>query len=224
MWIDLGAARLSAFSKTARTQLKRKPVRGTYDRETIYAIIDEALICHIGFAVDGQPYVLPTGIARIDDALYIHGNRNSRMIRALESGALACITVTNLDGLVLARSGFHSSMNYRSVMIFGRAERVDGKAKIAALNAFIERLIPGRTADLRPHRPKELRATTVLKVPLVEVSAKIRTGPPIDDADDYELPVWAGVLPFSLKTGNAVPDPRMKERIPTPAYVSDYKR
>jgi len=214
----------STYTRTARSRVRRLPKRAVYDRDVVHAIIDDALICHVGFVVDGAPRVLPTAIARIDEAVYLHGNRNSVMLKTLETGAPACITVTHLDGLVLARSGFHSSMNYRSVVIHACGERVEGEAKEAALDALVESLIPGRGADLRPNTRKELNATTVLRFPLEEVSAKVRTGPPADDEADYAMDCWAGVVPFSLGVGAPVDDPRLKAGVRPPAYVRRYRR
>ena len=215
---------MTKFARTEKTKIRRLPKRGNYERDTIYALIDEALICHVGFVVDGEPCVIPTAIARLDNDIYLHGNRVSRMLKLLAQGADACIVVTHLDGLVLARSGFHHSMNYRSVVIYGNGVPVTGQAKKRILDLFVERLIPGRTADIRPISRKELNATTVIKIALDQVSAKIRSGPPIDDAEDYDLPIWAGELPLSLKTGRPLADPDMKEALPIPTYVRRYKR
>ncbi len=202
------------FPKTDRTTLKRLPKRGVYERELVYQILDEAFLCHVGFVVDGQPFVIPTGFGRIGDSLYIHGSQISRMLRALAGGIDVCVTVTLLDGLVLARSAFHHSMNYRSVVVFGRAALVDEKeAKLAALRAFSEQVIPGRWDEAREPTDQELKATAVLRLPLEEASAKVRTGPPIDDEEDYGLPIWAGVLPLSLVPGEPVPDPRLPNEI-----------
>lgn len=213
------------FPKTERTTLKRLPKRGAYDRNSIYGILDEGLICHVGFAVDGRPFVIPTGYARIEDRLFIHGSQASRMLRTLANGLDVCITVTLLDGLVLARSAFHHSMNYRSAVIFGHAMLVeDETAKIAALTAFSEHVIPGRWAEVREPTIQELKATSVLSLELNEASAKVRTGPPIDDDEDYSLPVWAGVIPLSLTTGSPVKDPVLPDTISLPANVRDYQR
>ena len=202
------------FPKTDRTTLKRLPKRGVYERELVYAILDEAFICHVGFTVDGQPFVIPTGFARVNDRLYIHGSQISRMLRTLAGGIEVCITVTVLDGLVLARSAFHHSINYRSVVVFGRASIVDDKeAKLAALRAFSEHVIPGRWDEARQPTDQELKATAVLSLPLEEASAKVRTGPPLDDEEDYALPIWAGVVPLRLVAGAPVPDPRLPEGI-----------
>jgi nitroimidazol reductase NimA-like FMN-containing flavoprotein (pyridoxamine 5'-phosphate oxidase superfamily) len=202
------------FPKTDRTTLKRLPKRGVYERELVYPILDEAFICHVGFTVEGQPFVIPTGFGRVDDRLYIHGSQISRMLRTLAGGIDVCVTVTLLDGLVLARSAFHHSLNYRSVVIFGRASMVDDKeAKLAALRAFSEHVIAGRWDEARQPTDQELKATAVLSLPLEEASAKVRTGPPIDDEEDYALPIWAGVLPLRLVAGVPVPDPRLPAEI-----------
>lgn len=213
------------FPQTQRTTLKRLPKRGVYDRELVYRILDEGFICHVSFAVDGRPFVIPTGYARIADQLYIHGSQVSRMLRTLAQGIDVCIAVTLVDGLVLARSAFHHSVNYRSVVIFGRASTVEEKeAKLAALFAFSEHVIPGRWNDVREPTEQELKATTVLSLPLLEVSAKVRTGPPIDDEEDYALNVWAGVLPLRMIAGEPINDPRLPESIEPPAYTLKYRR
>jgi uncharacterized protein len=213
------------FPQTDRTKLKRLPKRGHFDRETVYAILDEGFICHVGFSVDGQPFVIPTGYARVDDKLYIHGSQASRMLRSLAGGLDACVTVTIVDGLVLARSAFHHSMNYRSVLVFGRATLVDDpKEKYDALLALSEHIVRGRWADVREPNEQEMKQTTVLCLPLEEASAKIRTGPPLDDEEDYALPMWAGVIPLKLVAGEPVNDPRLSAEIPVPPYVSNYKR
>jgi nitroimidazol reductase NimA-like FMN-containing flavoprotein (pyridoxamine 5'-phosphate oxidase superfamily) len=213
------------FPQTQRTTLKRLPKRAAYDRELVYAVLDEGFICHVGFAVDGQPFVIPTGYARVADQLFIHGSQVSRMLRTLASGIDVCITVTLVDGLVLARSAFHHSINYRSVVMFGRATIVEDRAaKLAALLAFSEQVIPGRWNDVRAPTEAELKATTVLRLPLVEVSAKVRTGPPIDDDEDYALDVWAGVLPLKIAAGAPISDPRLPESIEPPSYTINYSR
>jgi uncharacterized protein len=211
--------------KTTRTTIKRLPKRGVYERHAIYQILDEGLICHVGFVAEDQPVVIPTGYARVDDHLYIHGSQASRMLRTLAAGVDVCVTVTLLDGLVLARSAFHHSMNYRSVIVFGRAVEVDERSeKLAALRAFSEHMVPGRWDEVRQPNEQELRATTVLLLPLTEGSAKIRTGPPIDDEEDYALPIWAGLVPLRLVAGLPVPDPRLANNIEMPAYCSKYTR
>ena len=211
--------------KTDRTTVKRIPKRGAYDRETVNAILDEAFICHLGFVVDGQPYVIPTGYARVGDELFIHGSAASRMMRSLADGIDVCVTVTLIDGLVLARSAFHHSMNYRSVVILGKAEMVtDIDEKNKALEAFTEHIIPGRWNEVRWPTDLELKATTVLRLPIYEASAKIRTGPPIDDDEDYSMDVWAGVLPLALTSGSPIADEKLNAGIDIPEYVTNYKR
>lgn len=213
------------FPQTNRTKLKRLPKRGHFDRETVYGILDEGFICHIGFVVDGHPVVIPTGYARVGDKLYVHGSQASRMLRTLANGIDACVTVTLLDGLVLARSAFHHSMNYRSVVVFGRAMLVDDpKEKYDALVALSEHIIRERWNDVREPTEQEMIQTTVLSLTLEEASAKIRTGPPIDDEEDYELSMWAGVLPLTLVAGEPVNDPRLPDGIAVPDYVKNYKR
>lgn len=213
------------FPQTDRTKLKRLPKRGHFDRETVYSILDEGFICHVGFAVDGQPFVVPTGYARAGDKLYIHGSQASRMLRSLAGGIDACVTVTIVDGLVLARAAFHHSMNYRSVLVFGRATLVDDAAeKMEALFALSEHIVRGRWADVREPNEQEMKMTTVLSLPLAEASAKVRTGPPLDDEEDYALPIWAGVVPLKLVAGEPVEDPRLPAEIPVPEYAVHYKR
>lgn len=213
------------FTETERTKLKRLPKRGHFDRETVYGILDEGFICHVGFAPEGQPVVIPTGYARAGDNLYIHGSQASRMLRTLSGGVDACVTVTLIDGLVLARSAFHHSMNYRSVVIFGRATPVEEREdKLSALLALSEHIVRGRWADVREPTEQELRQTTVLSMPILEASAKVRTGPPLDDEEDYAMPIWAGVLPLRLETGRPIKDPRLPEGIQIPEYVLNYKR
>lgn len=216
---------MSTYNRTDRTTLKRLPGRGHYDRQLVHKILDEGFICHVGFVVDGAPVVIPTGYGRVDDKLYIHGSQASRMLRTLKAGVAACVTVTLVDGLVLARSAFHHSINYRSVVIFGNATLVeDPEEKSAALLAFSEHVIRGRWNEVREPTEQELNATTVLRIPLEEVSAKVRTGPPIDDEEDYELPVWAGVLPLRVVSDEPISDPRLPSQIAAPQYVLHYKR
>lgn len=216
---------IMTFPQTDRTKLKRLPKRGHFDRETVYAILDEGFICHVGFAVDGQPFVIPTGYARVDDKLYIHGSQASRMLRSLAGGLDACVTVTIVDGLVLARSAFHHSINYRSVLVFGRATLVeDPKEKYDALVALSEHIVRGRWADVREPNEVEMKLTTVLCLPMEEASAKVRTGPPLDDEEDYALPMWAGVVPLKLVAGEPINDPRLPAEIPVPEYAAHYKR
>lgn len=213
------------FSKTKRTTLKRLPKRGVYERESVYEILDEGFICHVGFSVDGKPVVIPTGYARIDDRLYIHGSQASRMLRSLSQGIDVCVTVTLVDGLVLARSAFHHSINYRSVLVFGNAALVEDRAtKLAALFAFSEHVIPGRWNEVREPTEAELKLTSVLALELNEASAKVRTGPPLDDEADYSLAVWAGVIPLQVTSGSPVADPRLPEGIATPSYAKNYRR
>lgn len=207
-----------------RTAVRRLPARGAYDRATIDAILDEALYCHVGFVDQGQPYVIPTIHARIGDRLVIHGSRQSRMLLCLAGGAPACINVTILDGLVLARSAFHHSMNYRSVVVLARGrELTDAEEKQCALAALVERVIPGRSADARPANARELAATAVLAFPLDECSAKIRTGPPKDDPEDLALPTWAGVLPLTLTAGTPQPDPHVRPGTAVPDYLLRFR-
>ena len=213
------------FAQTKRTAVKRLPKRARYDRTTAYEILDEGFICHLGFVVDGQPFVIPTGYGRVGDTLYVHGSAASRMLRRLSEGVDVCITVTLVDGLVLARSAFHHSMNYRSVVLFGRATIVEGAGeKTVALRAFSEHVLPGRWDDVRPPSAKELRATSVLAVPLTEASAKVRTGPPLDDEEDYAMPVWAGEIPLRLTAGAPVPDPLLAPGTEAPRYAREYRR
>ena len=216
---------MSKFTPTERTKVRRLPDRGKYDAESVYGILDEAFICHVGFVVEGQPYVIPTGFARVNDTLYIHGSAASRMLRTLADGVQVCVTVTLIDGIVMARSGFHSSMNYRSVVILGRATQVEGRdEKLAALAAFSEQVMPGRWKDFRETTDAELKGTLVLTLPLKEVSAKVRTGPPKDDEVDYALPLWAGVVPLKLSAGTPIDDPRLPRGIEPPGYARNYKR
>ena len=215
----------SAIAPTARTQVKRLPERGVYDREEIYKILDEGFLCHAGFTVDGQPFVIPTGYGRAGDTLYIHGSAASRMLRTLSGGMQMCVTVTLVDGLVLARSAFNHSMNYRSVVALGTAHPVDNpEEKIAALRAISEQIIRGRWDEVRQPNEKELKATTVLSLALDEVSAKVRTGPPHDEEEDYLLPIWAGVLPFRLTAEAPLADPKNLPDLATPKSVENYSR
>ena len=215
---------MGAKPASRRTKVKRYPERGAYDRATIDAILDEALVCHLGFVHDGHPSVTPTLFARVGDEVYVHGSAASRTLRSLREGVDACLTVTLVDGIVLARSIFHHSVNYRSVVVLGRAIEVqDTPEKLRALEAFADRIVPGRWADVRPPTPLELRATVILRLPLDEASAKVRTGPPLDDDADYELPIWAGVLPLELAPKPAVPDARLTGDLQTPEYVLRYR-
>lgn len=210
---------------TPRTTVKRRAQRGVYEHATILRILDEALVCHLGFVVDGQPFVLPTAYARIDDQLYLHGSPSNRMLRTGKNGLGLCVTVTLLDGLVLARSAFHHSMNYRSVVLLGTATEVDDLAeKRAAFRALVEHVAPGRYAGVRAPTDDEIKGTLVLRLPITEGSAKIRSGPPIDDEDDYGWPVWAGVIPLALAPGAPVADPRLDPEHSVPAYAAAYAR
>ena len=216
---------MSEIQQTSRTTLKRLPQRGRFDREQINAILDEGFICHVGFVVDGQPFVIPTGYARVDDRLIIHGSQASRMLRSLAQGVDVCVTVTLIDGLVLARSAFHHSMNYRSVVVFGHATIIKNREeKIAALRALSEHMIPGRWNDVREPNERELQSTTVLSLPLNEASAKIRSGPPLDDEEDYALSVWAGVIPLRITADTPIADPRLPKNISAPSYATAYDR
>jgi hypothetical protein len=201
---------MSDLSPTPRTTLRRLPQRGRFDRETVHAILDEALVCHVGFVADGQPFVIPTIHARVGDGLYVHGSAASRMLKTLQGGVPACVTATIVDGLVLARSAFHHSMNYRSVVVLGEAVAVGDEAeKWDALHAIVEHVAPGRWAEVRAPTAKEMAATLVLRLAIEEASAKVRTGPPLDDEEDYALECWAGVLPLRLVPGTPIPDPRL---------------
>ena len=212
-----------ASTKTVRTRVSRLPKRGHYDRETIDAILDEGLVAHLAFADEtGQPYAIPTLHARDGDRIWIHGSSASRTLRAVGAGVPVCLTVTLVDGLVLARSIFNHSMNYRSVVVLGTARPVeDEDEKRAALEAFAERIAPGRWADARPPTRQELKATSILSLPLEEASAKIRTGPPGDEGEDLELDVWAGVIPFETRRGAPIPAPNLRPGIELPAYLAD---
>jgi len=213
------------FTPTERTRVVREPQRGVYDRETIYAILDEGLVCHVGFAVDGQPFVIPTLYARIGGAIYFHGSAASRMLRGLSEGANVCVTVTLTDGIVLARSVFNHSMNYRSVVALGKAALVNAaEEKLEALRAFTEKILPGRWNDARQPNEKELKATSILRLPLTEVSAKVRAGAPEDDAPDYALPIWAGVIPLRLAASAPIRDEKCDLGIPVPGYAAHYNR
>jgi len=211
------------YQPTDQTRLRRLPERGAYDRATVHAILDEGFICHVGFVVDGQPYVLPTGYARVGETIYLHGSTGSRL--GLRPGMDVCVTVTLLDGLVLARSAFHHSMNFRSVMALGRTRAVrDPGEKETALRALVEHIVPGRSDEVRGADRRELAATAVLALPLAEVSAKVRTGDPKDDEEDYDLPYWAGILPLALEPGRPVPDARLKPGVVVPPHVTSWNR
>ena len=208
---------------TARTRVVREPQRAVYDRAAVCEILDEAFICHLGFSVDGQPYVIPTSYGRSGDVLYIHGSAASRMLRRVSAGIPVCMTVTLLDGLVLARSVFNHSMNYRSVVVLGTAKLVDDpEEKLKGLYAISEHIIPGRWAEARQPNEKELKATTVIRLPIEEFSAKVRTGPPIDDEEDHSFPVWAGVIPLTTTAGQPVADDKVE--LAVPEYAQNYCR
>jgi uncharacterized protein len=216
---------MTTTAPSDRTTVRRLPDRGKYDAETIHKILDEAFVCHVGFAVDGQPFVIPTNYGRDADRLYIHGSSASRMLRSLTGGIPVCVTVTLVDGLVLARSAFHHSVNYRSVVALGRATLVEDPAeKMRALKIVTNHIVPGRWDDVRRPTELEMKATTVLVLPLDEASAKIRIGPPKDDEEDYALPIWAGILPLKVVPGSSVPDPRLLPGLEPPANVRNYRR
>jgi hypothetical protein len=207
---------MEIYTPTNRTQVRRLPKRGAYDKATVHAILDAGRICHVGFVMDGQPFVIPTGYVRNGDQLYIHGSAASRMVRESSAGIPVCVTVTLLDGFVLARAAFHHSMNYRSVVILGRARLLtDPDEKMEALRCFTNHIVAGRWEEVRQPTPAEMKATSVLALALEEVSAKVRTGGPIDDEEDYVLPVWAGVVPVRLEAGEPIPDDRLVAGVAT---------
>lgn len=210
---------------TPRTQVKRLPERGRYDRETIDAILDEGLICHLAWVQDGSPRIIPTIHARDGDTLYVHGSQASRTLRAARDGAEVCVEVTLLDGIVLARSAFHSSMNYRCAIVYGLAREITGRdEKWHAQKVLVDHVVRGRSEHVRMPNEAELKQTMILAIPLDEASAKVRTGPSKDDEEDYDLPIWAGVLPLRLETGELEPDPRLLEGLTPPGNVTDYRR
>lgn len=212
----------SDYNVTDRSRLRRIPARGAYDRDSVHRILDEARICHVAFSVDGQPYVIPTLHGRIEDRVYLHGAKASRLLEHVSSGAEICIAATIVDGIVLARSLFHSSMNYRSVVLFGRGRLVESTdEKLTALKAVSDHLQPNRWEDARPPNAKELAATAVVEVPIEAASAKIRSGPPGDDEEDYVLPIWAGVIPLAETATAPVPDPRLLPHLELPEYLSE---
>ncbi len=216
---------MTKFTKTDRTGIKRLPERGHYDRETIYRILDEALICHVGFVENKQPYVIPINFARVEDTIVLHGAKASRLLKHVEAGHPVCVTATLVDGLVLARSMFHHSVNYRSVVLFGKGRPVEAEAeKLAALEAVTEHLIPGRWRDARLPNRKELAATRVVAIKIDEASAKVRMGPPGDEQGDYALPVWAGVLPLQEVPLPPIRDKLQSEDVRLPEYISGYSR
>jgi nitroimidazol reductase NimA-like FMN-containing flavoprotein (pyridoxamine 5'-phosphate oxidase superfamily) len=211
----------SAFTPTTRTQVRRMPKRGHYDRETVHAILDAGAIAHIGYVIDGQPYVTPTAYWRKGERIYWHGSSASRMLRTIDAGSPVCVEVSHIDGFVLARSAFHHSVNYRSVMAFGTAHKLTDEAEIVeALRDFTERLYPGRWDALRPIQPQEIKATTVLAMDLSEAVAKVRTGMPIDDDEDYALPIWAGVLPVQTRVMAPIDDPKNLPGLTAPDYLA----
>lgn len=216
---------MSEFAITERNRVHRVPKRGQYDKETIYQILDEGLVCHVGLAEDHQPVVIPMNYARRDDTVILHGAPASRLVKHVQAGRPVCVTVTLLDGLVLARSVYHHSMNYRSVVVFGRGRRIENEQeKLAALEILTEHILPGRWQDARRPNRQELDATAVLSIAIESASAKVRTGPPADDEEDYQLPVWAGVLPIQQQALTPIDDPRLRQNIPVPVAVANYRR
>lgn len=216
---------MSQFPSTERTKVKRKPERGTYDRELIYSILDQAFVCSVGFIVDGLPFVVPTNYVRVGDKLFLHGSTASRLMRTLASGAPFCLSVTLLDGIVFSPTAPGHSVNYRSVVVMGRAEPIeDPQAKLAAMRDFVEYVIRGRWDTVRPPSEQELKGTMVLAVPLVEVSAKVRTGFAVDNSEEYAGTAWTGVLPFQWTPGEPLPDPRGNPKTPVPANILHYSR
>jgi nitroimidazol reductase NimA-like FMN-containing flavoprotein (pyridoxamine 5'-phosphate oxidase superfamily) len=212
-------------ASSVRTRLVREAERAVYDRAAAYKILDEGFICHVGFVADGQPFVIPTSYGRVGDSLYIHGSAASRMLRRVDEGVAVCVTVTLLDGLVLARSIFNHSMNYRSVVILGIARAVtDAKEKLEALRLLSEHILPGRWAESRQPNEKELKATSVLRLPIEEFSAKVRQGPAVDDEEDYAFPTWAGLIPLTLVAGEPIDDARLMPGVKTPEYARGYTR
>ena len=216
---------MTHFTKTDKIRIKRLPERGHYDQETIYRILDEALICHVGFVENGQPYVIPINFARVEDAVILHGAKASRLLKHIEAGHPVCVEATIVDGLVLARSVFHHSINYRSVVLFGKGCPVDGEQeKLAALKAVTEHLIPGRWDEARLPNLKEMNATRVVSLKIDEASAKVRVGPPVDEQEDYALPVWAGILPLQENPLPPIRDELLPEDVSVPAYIASYSR
>lgn len=210
---------------TARTRVVREAMRADYDREAVYRILDEAFLCHVGFVQNGQPFVIPTSYGRKDASLYIHGSAASRMLRQMKEGLPVCVTVTLLDGLVLARSIFNHSMNYRSVVVLGTATLVDDpEEKLEALRLLSEHILPGRWEDSRRPNERELKQTSVLRLPIEEFSAKVRTGPAVDDEEDYSFPTWAGVVPLEMTAGQPINDERLDRSREVPAYARNYSR
>jgi nitroimidazol reductase NimA-like FMN-containing flavoprotein (pyridoxamine 5'-phosphate oxidase superfamily) len=216
---------MANFTPTEKTKIRRKPERGSYDRDLIYGILDEAFVCHVAFISDGLPFVVPTNYVRVGDKLFLHGSTASRLMKTLASGAPFCLSVTLLDGIVLSPTATGHSVNYRSVVVMGKAEPVEGEAaKLAAMRDFVEYVIRGRWATVRPPTEQELKGTMVLSVPLVEASAKVRTGFAVDDDEEYASPAWTGVLPMKWTAQAPVPDPRGNPEIPMPANVLHYSR
>jgi len=216
---------MANFIPTEKTKVRRKPDRGSYDRELIYSILDEAFVCQVGFIADGLPFVVPTNYVRVGDKLFLHGSTASRLMKTLASGATFCLSVTLLDGIVLAPTAVGHSVNYRSVVVMGKAEPVEGEAaKLAAMRDFVEYVIRGRWATVRPPSEQELKGTMVLAVPLVEASAKVRTGFAVDEPDDYSSPTYTGIIPCKWTAGTPIPDPRRKSEIPPPANILHYSR
>jgi nitroimidazol reductase NimA-like FMN-containing flavoprotein (pyridoxamine 5'-phosphate oxidase superfamily) len=216
---------MTRFAKTTKNRINRLPKRGHYERETIYQILDEALICHVGFAENGQPFVIPTNFARVDDTIILHGAKASRLLKHVEAGNPVCVEATIVDGLVLARSVFHHSINYRSVVLFGKGRLIeDEQEKVEALRAVTEHLIPGRWQEARLPNHKELNATRVVAIKIDEASAKVRVGPPVDEQEDYILPVWAGVLPLHEAPLSPIHDELQSESVDLPEYIALYSR
>jgi len=216
---------MSEFPIIELNRVRRVPKRGQYDKDTIYRILDEGLVCHVGLVEDGQPVVIPMNYARRDDTVILHGAPASRLVKYVQAGRPVCVTVTLLDGLVVARSVYHHSMNYRSAVVFGRGRLIDAEQeKLAALEVLTEHILPGRWQDARRPNRQELDATSVVSVAIETASAKVRTGPPADDEDDYQLPVWAGVLPIQQQALTPVNDPRLRRDIPLPSSISNYRR
>ena len=216
---------MSEFTPTERTRVRRKPDRGHYDRETVYRILDEAFVCHLGFVADGMPFVVPTNYVRVGDKLFLHGSPGSRLMKTLASGAPFCLSVTLLDGIVFAPTAMGHSVNYRSVVVMGKAEVVEGhEAKLAAMRDFVEHVVRGRWAEVRPPSEKDIKATMVLAVPLVEASAKVRTGFAVDDEKEYETAAWTGVVPLKWIAQDPIEDPRSRKKIPVPARIAKYAR
>jgi len=216
---------MTDFTRTDRNRIKRLPKRGHYDRETVHRILDEALICHVAFVEKGQPYVIPINFARVEDRIVLHGAKASRLLKHVEAGHPICVEATIVDGLVLARSVFHHSMNYRSVVVFGKGHLIENQQeKLAALQAVTEHIIPGRWQEARLPNRKELNATSVVLINIDEASAKVRVGPPIDEQEDYSLPVWAGILPLQETPLIPIRDELQPEEVLLPDYVSQYSR